>query len=208
MKLNKNDRILFIGDSVTDADRDKSNPDSLGVGYAMMVSGSLYYQLPEFNLKTINRGVNGDKVTQVEDRFVDDIFRVKPNVVSILIGVNDFWWTLEGNYNSTAKIYKKEYNRLIERITYHYPDVELIIGEPFALKTGVVDERWYPAFQEYQQTAKDIAKEWGAIFVPYQKAFDYVTVDGKENYWAADGVHPTLAGAVLMADTWLKAVGA
>ena len=83
----------------------------------------------------------------------------------------------------------------------------MIIGEPFAV-TGIkaVDEKWYPAFNDYRAAAREIAQSFGAVFIPYQAVFDKAQQTAPGVYWTHDGVHPTLAGARLMAHAWLEAV--
>ena len=87
------------------------------------------------------------------------------------------------------------------------PDVQLVIGEPFAvLGCSAVTEKWYPAFDAYRATAKVMADEFNAIFIPYQAIFDKAQKHAPGKYWTGDGVHPSMAGSSLMAEAWLKAV--
>ena len=201
MKLNKDDRILFIGDSVTDANRDKTKLNSLGDGYVNILG---HHHYPD--LEVINKGVNGNKVYELADRWYDDCISLQPDILSILIGVNDHWWTLESTYAGNIDIYKNDYRNLLKSTLIHLPNVKLIIGEPFALRMGVVGDNWYPEFYEYQKAAKDIAQEFGAIFVSYQKVFDAVLKRTEPRCWTMDGVHPNLAGAKLMATIWADVV--
>ncbi|HZW66195.1 MAG TPA: GDSL-type esterase/lipase family protein [Hanamia sp.] len=210
--ISKDDVILFQGDSITDAGRkrDKTNPNqasALGSGYAMIAASALLYDYAGKNLKVYNRGVSGNKVYQLADRWDKDTFNLKPNVLSILVGVNDFWHTLVNGYKGTIKTYRDDYKTLLDRTKQTLPDVKLIIGEPYAV-IGVksVDEKWYPAFDEYRKAAREIAASYDAIFIPYQSIYDKAQKVAPGAYWTADGVHPTLAGARLMAHAWMQAV--
>ena len=212
VNLNEGDTVLLQGDSITDAGRkrdnaDANNPSALGSGYAMIAGSELLYLHPQKNLKTYNRGVSGDKVYQLAARWDKDCLDLKPNVLSILVGVNDYWHKHNKQYNGTIEIYKNDYMALVERTKKALPDVKLIIGEPYALKDiKAVDDTWYPEFPEYQKAAREVADHFDAVFIPYQSVYDKATKSAPGVYWTADGVHPTLAGAQLMAHAWMETV--
>lgn len=212
ISLSKDDIILFQGDSITDASRKKdngesNNPAALGSGYAMLAAAELLHKHAGKNLKIYNRGISGNKVYQLAERWEKDALELKPNVLSILIGVNDFWHMLNGKYNGTIKTYQDDYRKLLDQTKEKLPGVKLIIGEPFAVNDiKAVTEKWFPAFDEYRNAARNIAKEYNAVFIPYQSVFDKAQKAAPGNYWTGDGVHPSLAGAQLMAHAWLEAV--
>ncbi len=206
------DTILFQGDSITDMSRKRgvtaaNSHAALGHGYAWLAAAQLLIDMPDANLKIFNRGVSGDKVYQLADRWQADCLDLKPDVLSILVGVNDFWHTLTGNYNGTVEKYAADYQALIKRTKAALPNVKLVICEPYVLKTGHVNEKWFPAFDGYRAAAKKVAEEAGAVFVPFQTMFDRATKVAPPQVWAADGVHPTSDGAAIMAHWWLRAVG-
>ena len=212
ISLQKEDIILFQGDSITDAGRKKDDANAnaasaLGSGYAMTAASELLYRYADKNLKVYNRGISGNKVYQLAERWQKDCLDLKPNVLSILIGVNDFWHTLVNNYKGTIDTYRNDLTALLNRTKQTLPDVKLIIGEPFAV-TGIkaVDEKWYPAFNDYRTAAREIAQSFDAVFIPYQAVFDKAQQSAPGGYWTHDGVHPSLAGARLMAHAWLEAV--
>ena len=212
ISLNKDDVILFQGDSITDAGRDKktSAPNTssmMGSGYAIQAAGELLFKYAEKNLTIYNKGISGNKVHQLAERWEADCLELKPNVLSILIGVNDFWHTKTGGYRATVKTYENDYRALLKRTLAVLPNIKLIIGEPFAV-AGVkaVDNSWFPEFDKYREAAKKIAEEFNAFFVPYQKVFDEAQKRATGSYWTYDGVHDTLAGAHLMANAWMNAV--
>lgn len=210
--LIKDNVILFQGDSITDAGRNKedntyNNAKILGSGYPMLAGAALLEKYAPLNLKIYNKGISGNKVYQLAERWDKDCLDIKPDILSILIGVNDIWHKLNGQYNGTVEIYRKDYIALLERTKKALPNVKLIICEPFAIRgVKAVDDKWYPEFYDYQKAARDIATQFGATFVPYQKIYDEAQKQAPGAYWTPDGVHPTLAGAQLMAQAWLQAV--
>ena len=202
--------ILFQGDSITDAGRDRSHyyandTAGMGMGYVFQIVSHLLGNNPDKDWKYYNRGISGNKVFQLANRWEDDCVQLKPDVLSILIGVNDFWHSLN-NYKGTVQVYEDDLRKLLDRTLQEMPGVKLILGEPFAVEGGTaIDERWYPDFPEYQQAAARIAKEYKTQFVPYQKIFDDALQIAPASYWCPDGVHPSMAGAYLMKEGWLEA---
>ena len=210
--LKKDDVILFQGDSITDAGRKREDAKpndvgSLGRGYSFLAAASLLEKHADKNLQIYNKGISGNKVYQLAERWDADCLDLKPDVLSILIGVNDFWHTLTNGYTGTVQKYRDDYKALLTRTKDKLPDVKLIIGEPFAV-TGVraVDDKWYPAFNDYRAAAREIAVSFGATFIPYQTIFDKAQKLAPGAYWTGDGVHPSIAGNALMAHAWQEAV--
>jgi lysophospholipase L1-like esterase len=210
--FSEGDVVLFQGDSITDAGRSKdqelpNNPWSFGVGYANHIGSWLLEELPARNLSIYNRGISGNKVYQLAERWEKDCLDLKPDILSILIGVNDYWHFRNGRYEGTAEIYENDFRMLLSRTLEALPDLKLVICQPFILTgTSAVDESWVEPFRVYQLSARKISDEFGAIWVPFQEAFDRAVLLADPTYWAADGVHPSMAGAQLMANTWLEAL--
>ncbi len=208
----KNNCFLFQGDSITDAGRDKkkqnnpNEPSALGTGYAFLAACQLLEKYSGARPRIFNRGISGNKVYQLAERWDEDCIALKPDVVSILVGVNDYWHIVKHNYHGTVEKYEKDYRALLERTRQALPAVTLVICEPFVLRCGEVDEKWFPEFDRYRSAVKKISTELKAIFVPFQAVFDEAAKKAPPSYWAADGVHPTMAGAYLMAQAWLKVV--
>lgn len=209
--ISKGNVVLFQGDSITDAgrSRDDSTANSfraLGSGYAMLASAALLEKYAAQDLKIYNKGISGNKVFQLAERWDKDCLELKPDVLSILIGVNDIWHKLSGNYDGTVDIYRKDYIALLERTRKALPNVKLIICEPFAVKNvKAVDDKWYPEFYDYQKAAREIAEQFGAVFIPFQRVYDEARKRAPGPYWTGDGVHASFAGAQLMANAWLEA---
>lgn len=210
--FSKGDVILFQGDSITDAGRNKNqelpnDARSFGGGYALLTASWLLEALAAKELTIYNRGISGNKVYQLAERWDKDCIHLNPTLLSILIGVNDYWHFRNGNYNGTPEIYENDYRQLLERTRKALPDIKLVICQPFILtETSAVDESWLEPFSAYQQIARKISDEFGATWVPFQEAFDRAVEVAHPTYWANDGVHPSMAGAQLMANTWLEAI--
>lgn len=212
-KLNMNDVVLFQGDSITDAGRDKANANpndwaALGRGYATMLTTQLLGAQPAQKLQCYNRGISGHKVPDLDARWQADTIDLKPALLSILIGVNDMWHMRDGKYDGTVAIYETGLNALLEKTRAALPDTTLVICEPFILPCGAIDDTWHPEFDERRAVAKAAARQAKALWVPFQSMFDKAISDETPaNYWAGDGVHPTMAGHALMARTWLDVTG-
>lgn len=208
----KDKTILFQGDSITDAGRDKekelpNNPGSFGHGYAFLAASTLLNELPEKNLTIYNRGISGNKVYQLAERWQKDCLDLKPDVLSILIGINDYWHFRNGKYDGTVEIYENDYRKLLQSTKEKLPNVKLVICQPFAvINTSAVDETWVAPVKTFQVAAKKLASEFNAIWVPFQEVFDEAVKHAPAIYWTGDGVHPAMPGAQLMAEAWLRAV--
>ena len=204
--------ILFQGDSITDAGRNRQRQDNandaaaMGDGYSSIIASYLLARRPNAGLKFYNRGISGNKVFQLAERWDSDCVALKPDIISILIGVNDIWHTLNGSYDGTVEVYRNDYRALLERTRRELPAARLVICEPFVLRCGAVTEDWFPQFNRYRVAARRIALDFQAVFVPFQATFKMALRTGPPEYWAADGVHPTMAGSYQMARAWLDTV--
>jgi lysophospholipase L1-like esterase len=209
--LHKDHKILFQGDSITDAGRDKKNQvaneqKAFGGGYAWMAASHLLIGNPGLNLTIHNRGISGNKVHQLAARWDKDCIELKPDILSILIGVNDIWHGLNGRYDGNVKTYEDDFIALLERTRKSLPNTRFIICEPFVLKCGAVNDKWFPEFDHYRESARRVSDQFEGIFVPFQSMFDQAVKYAPAKHWAGDGVHPSPHGASLMAHFWLKAL--
>jgi len=204
--------VLFQGDSITDAGRVRGNPNpndpaAMGRGYAFLAMCRLLAARPEADMLVYNRGISGNCVPDLEARWRRDCLDLEPGLVSILIGINDLWHKLGGDSHGTPASYEAEYGALLERTRKTLPNARLVVCEPFVLETGVVDEAWFPEFEERRAIAERLAHQHGATWVPFHATFASAVARGTDPaYWADDGVHPTPAGHQLMADVWCETV--
>ena len=204
------DTILFQGDSITDAGRKRektaepNHQAALGGGYAFMAAANLLTSQPD--LKVFNRGNSGNKVFQLAERWQADCLDLQPNVLSILIGVNDIWHKRNGKYDGTVEIYERDFKALVARTREALPEVKLVICEPFVLKCGAINDEWFPEFDTYRAAAQRVAEEAKAVFVPFHRIFEEAIKLAPPEHWAKDGVHPSNYGAALMAHAWVQAV--
>ncbi len=213
LHLGNNYKILFQGDSVTDCYRDRkitecNNIKQLGDGYPLFAAANLLESFANKNLQFYNRGISGDKVWNLQKRWTEDCIDLQPDILSILIGVNDAWETLIYDKN-TINAYENNYRKLLEDTKSKLPNTQIVIGEPFSVKggKGIHVEKWYPKFHEYQLISRKLAKEFNAIFIPYQTGMNQALKYAPWDYWSQDGIHPTLPGCLLMAKMWLKVTG-
>src|SRR5690349_13660057 len=146
VEIAKGATVLFQGDSITDSRRQRKREDAdapnrqpgLGGGYAWLAAAELLVSRPNDGLKIFNRGVSGNKVFQLADRWQADCLDLKPDVLSILVGVNDLWHTFVNGYTGTVEKYEGDYVALIGRTRQALPQVKIIVCEPFVLRCGVV----------------------------------------------------------------------
>lgn len=212
-KLEEGEKILFLGDSITDGSREREyyrHPNtirSLGNGYVQLIACRLNYEFPEKKLSIYNEGINGDTIEKIMVRLNTDCIALKPTVVHILIGVNDYNYAYTKEGKANPERYESQYRELLETIRTALPGVRFIIGEPYALK-GVRDivDAWWPGFEQYQAIARKLAEEYNAPLVPYQAAYEALMPTAPAKHYSSDGVHPSLAGVRLMCNCWFDNV--
>lgn len=202
--------VLFQGDSITDCGRDRNSKDAnaagaLGSGYPLLVAAASLAAHPDRGLRFFNRGISGNKVPDLQERWRADALDLQPDVMSILIGVNDFWHKLDHGYTGTVQDYEQQYTALLDETRRALPRTQIIVLEPFVLRCGAVTARWFPEFDQRRAAAARVASKARVTFVPLQPVFDQKTRSSRPEYWAADGVHPTPAGHALIAEQWRRA---
>ena len=205
--------ILFQGDSITDCSRDRQNHFHKGRGYATMVSGILNVEFP-YQYTIYNRGITGNSSNDLYARRQEDIFDLKPDYMSLLIGVNDVWGEIVYGKGIPAETYEKTICSLIDELKEKFPNIKIMLLEPFVLpglateNTEEFPDRWerfYGLVCRHAETAKRIAEKYNLVFVPLQDMFTKVNEGAPAGYWCRDGVHPTDAGHELIKREWLKA---
>jgi len=191
-------KILFQGDSITDGNRGRSaDPNHiLGHGYVFIVAAKYGAAFPDLKLDFMNRGVSGNTVLDLEKRWQKDTLDLKPDVLSILIGVND-----KGR-GVPLEQYEQVYDKLITQAKTANPRLKLVLCAPFLKPTGKVNE----GMRKWQEVVARLAKKHGAAFVDFQRVFDEAAKRAPADYWIWDGVHPTYRGHQLMADEWERVV--
>ncbi len=200
-------KILFQGDSITDALRVRENDAYAGAGYATLVSAELGFENPA-KYEFVNRGISGNRVVDLLARIKVDMINLKPDVMSILIGVNDVWHEL-GNANGVStELFEKVYGILIEELKKALPEIKIMILEPFVLKASATEEKWNEFKTDVAEKAaasKRVAEKYGLKFIELQKLFDEAEKTAPASFWLVDGVHPSAAGHELIKREWIKA---
>lgn len=199
--------ILFQGDSITDADRIRQDAFNLGRGYPLLVSAKLGFEHPGEYIM-YNRGISGNRIVDLYARIKMDIINLKPDIMSILIGVNDVWHEF-GNQNGVdSEKFFKIYCMLIEEIREVLPDIKIMILEPFVLKEKSTEASYDLFREEVEKRAEKsrlVAEKYGLTFISLQDKFDEAARLAPNSHWLADGVHPTYSGHELIKREWLKA---
>ncbi len=207
-------RFLFQGDSITDANR--VDPEDGGVGsylfgygYPLLVASDLLKN-QKGKIEFVNKGVSGNRIVDLYARIKDDIINLKPDAMSILIGVNDVWHELSVQNGVSAEKFEKIYDMLISEIKEALPNIKIIIMEPFVLK-GSGTEMYYSEFRvevkKRSEAAKRIAEKYNLPFVTLQEKFDKAcAIDGDASYWLVDGVHPSAAGHQLIKEALVEVI--
>lgn len=200
--------FLFQGDSITDAGRSFDEYDGRhSYGYPTFVAGELGRQFPG-QIQFVNRGISGNRVVDLYARIKSDFINVKPDFITILIGINDVWHEFSDNPNGVAdEKYFKVYCNLIEELKEALPDTTIIILEPFVLKARATEDKWDAFRAETEKraaSAKKVAEKYSLPFVPLMAKFDELAKTAEPSFWLEDGVHPAPAGHAVIADEIIK----
>lgn len=198
--------VMFVGDSITDAGRKRDDLNSYGQGYPVMVAGRLGLDNPGA-YRFINQGVSGDRVVDIFARLKKDVLNLKPDMMSILVGVNDVWHELDFSNGVSAKKFEKVYSMMLDEILEELPGVKIMLMEPFVLK-GTATEEHLDWFKEEvtarAEVVRKLAKQYNLPFMPLQEDLDELVTKMPENYWLWDGVHPTANFHQYIADKWIQ----
>ena len=209
--------ILFQGDSITDGGRGRSlDPNHIfGQDYAYLIAAHCGGHFPEQRWSFLNRGISGNKITDLSNRWQSDALDLKPDILSILIGINDASSAINNNGIGDPRVvsierYEVVYDQLIQSTLAILPKVKLVLCEPFILPVGQrVIDKWSLYSQDLmkrQEIVRTLADKIHAPFVPFQAVFTKACKRAPADYWMWDGIHPTAAGHQLMADEWLRVV--
>lgn len=199
-------KILFQGDSITDAGRSRENDTVLGTGYPLLVEAALGLEAPG-KYEFINRGISGNRVVDLYARIKADIINLAPDVMSILIGVNDVWHEFSWENGVDADKYFKIYDMLIEEVKAALPNIKIMILEPFVLKASATEDKWDGFSAETKkraEMAKKISEKHNLPFIELQAGFDELSKSQPAEYWLCDGVHPTAKGHEFIKNKWIE----
>jgi lysophospholipase L1-like esterase len=200
-------KILFQGDSITDAFRkpDEINPAyQLGNGYVFLIAAQLAARFPAKHWDFVNRGVSGNKILDLKNRWTNDVLAIRPDVLTIFVGVNDTLAAMQGQPSTNEQEFASAYQFLLQETRQHLPDTRFVLMEPFLLEVGEVRKSWCDHLRSRQLLVQAIASETMSDFVPTQQIFDNASKIREPAFWSYDGIHPTHAGFQLLADAWLE----
>ncbi|MDB5121636.1 MAG: Lipolytic protein family [Sphingobacteriales bacterium] len=203
--------FLFQGDSITDGNRTRDNDWNhvMGHGYASLIASRLWFDYPEKKLMFYNRGISGNRVKDLDTRWQRDTLDLKPDVLSILIGVNDIIAIIKDREPESIEKFEETYRRILTRTKEALPNIQLVLCEPFILPLGWVDDKpemWQSEISKRQKLVRTLAKDYNAIFIELQKPFNKACKKAPAKYWIWDGIHPMPAGHELIAREWIKEV--
>lgn len=211
MKLKQNQKLLFIGDSITDCERVKPEGEglfnALGKGYVSYIDGLLQAVYPELGIRVVNKGISGNTVRDLKNRWQEDVLEQKPDCLVIMIGINDVWRQFDTPFIKEGHVYLDEYGdtlrKLVTETKAHVNDIVLMT--PFYIENNEQDHMRH-MMDQYGLVVKAVAEETNSLFVNTQEAFQVVL---KELYPAAlawDRVHPSAAGHMVLTRAFLKAI--
>ena len=203
--------FLFQGDSITDGNRSRNNDWNhvMGHGYQYIIASKLWYDFPKRGFHFLNRGISGNKVTDLAERWQADTLELKPDVLSILIGINDTSAFIGGDKDFAVDEYESGYRSILQQTKQQLPNVQFVLCEPFILSVGRVKEKWEEYSSEIEKrqgVVKKLSVEYNAVYVPFQSAFNKALSKAPAEYWIWDGIHPMPAGHELMAREWINHV--
>ncbi|MGK5739233.1 SGNH/GDSL hydrolase family protein [Micromonospora sp. URMC 103] len=207
MILRAGQRVVFIGDSITDCGRRDANAP-YGNGYVSLVRAFVTARHPGLGLRWVNRGVSGDTVRHLAARWERDALGERPDWLSVMIGINDIWRRYRGPVAEAVPI--DEYERTLRALLRRAVDAtgcRLILGDPYLIEPDRAEPQRADT-DRYAAVVAALATEFGAVHVPTQAAVDRALAASTPGDWADDRVHPNLAGHALLADAFLAALDA
>lgn len=194
-------KIVFFGDSITESNRNISDPNDLGVGYVKIAAGKLRLLYPDTELEILNRGVGGDRTAELLARVQTDVVEEHPDVVVLAIGVNDVWHRFLLGRETTLEQFTENYNKLVEIIKG--TGAKLLLLQPFVL--NMEDKpRLRPYLNKFNGVISEIAAREKLTLIPLDEIFTGLTQDIKPEQFSVDGVHPTHRGCRYIADLVIK----
>lgn len=205
MNIQPNKTLLFQGDSITDAQRDKSDPNDLGKGYAFTTTALLHALRPDLGLTCLNRGISGNRTSDLLQRWQSDCIDLQPDYLSLLIGINDVWRRYDRNLPTSAESFAANYRQLLRQTRDQLPRCQILLMEPFLLPTPEDRRQWREDLDPKIEIVRQLARDFDATLVPLDGLFAAASAHQPPAFWAHDGVHPSPAGHGLIARAWLQA---
>ena len=186
-------KILFQGDSITDAGRDRNDMHNLGAGYPYYAAKYLCENYPDMDFEFINLGISGDQTKDLVKRIQSDFIDIQPDIVSIMIGVNDTWHAAESRNWIPNEIYENNYRFILEKIKSE-TGAKIIIIEQFLLPAEDKDFFRVDLDPKIDITRK-LAREYADVYIPLDGLFAKALLQHDSLHWSADGVHPNANGS-------------
>ncbi len=197
--------VVFFGDSITDCGRDRQaiSPNvGLGSGYAMLAAAQILSDDPGGNWQFWNRGIGGNRIYDLEARLQSDVLDLKPDMVSILIGINDTWRRYDSGTTSSIEDFTESYRRILSALNDN--GIGVMMLEPFLLPVPEDRRAWRADLNPRIEASRDLAREFSVPYLPLDGAFAAASTQAPPDFWLPDGVHPSLAGHGLIATAWLE----
>lgn len=208
MFIKEKETVLFQGDSVTDMDR-LNDPNGIGVGYVYSTISSFYALHPEMGVRFVNRGISGNRVKDLQARWQEDALDINPDVLSVLIGINDTWRRFDANDPTSTQAYEDSYRDILTQSRAKNPNLKIILMDPFLLSAPVgAPKEWREDLNPRIAVVEKLAKEFDAVHIKLDELFAQACKTVPSTFWAADGIHPDPNGRAFIAFAWLRAVGA
>ncbi|WP_327111677.1 SGNH/GDSL hydrolase family protein [Streptomyces sp. NBC_01341] len=199
--------VLFQGDSITDVGRLMDPGEPLGRGYVRTAADLVRSARPDDAITFLNRGVSGDRVSDLRARWREDATDLEPDVVSVLIGVNDTWRRYDSGEISTPQAYEDDYRDILTQVRER-PDTQLILIEPFLIPVREEQWAWREDLDPRIRTVRRLAEEFDAALLAADGLLNQAArAAGGPEHIAGDGVHPTPLGHALLAEAWVALVG-
>jgi lysophospholipase L1-like esterase len=209
IELTRGQTIVFTGDSITDAHRDHPAYRPFGYGYVNFVANLLLAKYPELDLRIINTGISGDTVRDLESRWERDCIAHRPDVLSVLIGINDIWGCYAEPGMLATAVYSDEYESTCRQLLSRAKEqcnCQLVLMEPFMFCDDPTNEM-FKALGEYIRIIRNLARKRDAVLVPLQSEIDEQIKDTAPEKWSSDSVHPYVWAHAWIAQHWLQATG-
>ncbi|ENH96423.1 hydrolase [Gracilibacillus halophilus YIM-C55.5] len=198
-------RIVMIGDSITEEGRFEDQ-EKIGDGYVRLIHDYLQVTEPDRGYQVINKGVGGDRVTDLKSRWQQDVIELQPDTVSISIGINDVWRQLDQPHIEQVfpDQFEAIYQQLIEQV-YERTNAHIILMEPTVIEENIQSEG-NQRLKDYVDIVRKLARTHQATLVPTHQVFLTYLTSQSTYPLTTDGVHMNPAGNMLMAKTWLETV--